>query len=430
MKNNVQNYVPTLSGNLEAIREKYFRVRNQSVKICKPLSIEDYVVQPIIDVSPPKWHLAHTTWFFENLLLKVFQPGYELFHPDYNYFFNSYYESLGERVLRPNRGNMTRPSVKDIFAFREHVDKHVEQFLNNGIEITAEMLYILEIGLQHEQQHQELMLTDIKYILGHNPMFPEYHQEDTPVGVHGLPVEEKYLEVPEGIYEIGYHGDEFHYDNETGKHKVYLNGFRFLNRLITNREYLEFINAGGYQNHQYWLSDGWEWVKSNQVDSPLYWHQQKDGWYNYKLSGLKKIAAAEPVTHVSYYEANAFANWRGKRLLSEQEWEVAAQLYVKEPERGNFVEHQLYHPAALQGDSLQLMGDCWEWTQSAYLPYPFYRRPEGALGEYNGKFMVNQMVLRGGSCATPSDHIRTTYRNFFHPHLQWQFTGIRLAEDI
>jgi len=430
MESYLENFTPTLSKDINTLKNKYLNVRNLSLSICEPLSIEDYVVQPIVDVSPPKWHLAHTTWFFENLLLARYVANYKMFHPDYNYFFNSYYESLGERVLRPNRGNMTRPSVADVFAFRKYVDDQMLSFFESNQEKTPEMLYIIEIGLQHEQQHQELMLTDIKYILGHNPLFPVYQSNDTPDQSHGIVSAEHYFEIAEGVYEIGYQGDDFHYDNETGVHKVYLNGFKFLNRLITNQEYLEFLADGGYQDHRHWLSDGWDWVKSNNVKAPLYWYKKEDSWYNYKLSGFQKMAPAEPVTHISYYEANAFAAWRGKRLLTEHEWEVAAQRYVTKPNNGNFVDHKHFHPQSLQGDSLQLMGDCWEWTQSAYLPYPRYQRPGGALGEYNGKFMVNQMVLRGGSCATSANHIRTTYRNFFHPHLQWQFTGIRLAEDI
>lgn len=430
MKIDTKTNSSVFSSSIELLKNKYERIRNQSISLCKPLQIEDYVVQPIVDVSPPKWHLAHTTWFFENLLLNKYVRNYQFFHQDYNYFFNSYYDSLGDRVMRPQRGNMTRPTVKEIMEFRQYVDEQMQKFFYSDLEKTPEMLSIVEIGLQHEQQHQELLLTDIKYILGHNPLFPVYQSEDTPVAALGIPTEEKYNEVPEGVYEIGYKGNEFHHDNETSRHKIYLDNFRFLNRLITNQEYLEFIEDGGYRHHEFWLSDGWEWINNNKIKSPLYWHKQEQGWYNYKLSGFQKLSPVEPVTHVSYYEANAFANWKGKRLLTEQEWEVACQHFVKEVTDGNFVDHQVFHPQPLQGNSLQMMGDCWEWTQSAYLPYPNYQRPSGALGEYNGKFMINQMVLRGGSCATPSDHIRSTYRNFFHPHLQWQFTGIRLAENI
>ncbi|MGK7397623.1 MAG: ergothioneine biosynthesis protein EgtB [Candidatus Cyclobacteriaceae bacterium M3_2C_046] len=411
------------------IREKFIKVRNQSINLCNRLSTEDYVVQPVVDVSPPKWHLAHTTWFFENLLLLPFKKDYKVFHPDYAYFFNSYYESLGDRVIRPNRGNMTRPTVEEVYSFRKYVDQQMLAFFEEHDQLSQEQWDIIEIGINHEQQHQELLVTDIKYILGHNPLFPAYHQKEN---VEATIIDKaNYSEVKEGVYDIGYQGHGFHYDNELGVHKVYIHPFRFSDRLVTNQEYQEFIKDGGYKKFNFWLSEGWEWVKENQKNAPLYWHKVNDTWHQYTLHGLQKLNPAEPVTHVSFYEADAFAAWKGQRLLTEFEWEVAVKQYYQEDQiRGNFVDQAIIHPQPHQSGSFQFFGDAWEWTASAYRPYPHYKKPEGAIGEYNGKFMINQMVLRGGSCATPQDHIRPTYRNFFHPHLQWQFTGIRLAQDI
>ncbi|MFN0201098.1 MAG: ergothioneine biosynthesis protein EgtB [Bacteroidia bacterium] len=402
-------------------------VRKMTERICAPLQIEDYVVQPIIDVSPPKWHLAHTTWFFETFLLKPYLADYQEFHPDFSFLFNSYYENVGKRVMRPNRGNMTRPTVAEVFAYRKYVDEKMELFFENTL-ITKEIEEICWLGFNHEQQHQELLVTDLKYILGGNPLFPALM--NTPfVFSPEVNLTENYLEVEEGVYTLGYEGNEFHFDNEKGVHNVFLHAFRCQDRLITNKEYLEFMTAGGYQDVNLWLAEGWDWVKNNQIDAPMYWHFIENEWYHFTLHGLQKIDLYAPITHISFYEAEAYARWRGKRLLTEFEWEIACKMYNLKAE-GTFLESEKYAPKGRRGNYPQFLGDVWEWTNSSYLPYPYFAKAAGAIGEYNGKFMVNQMVLRGGSCATPQNHIRNTYRNFFQTNLRWQFTGIRLAEHI
>ncbi|MEQ9414818.1 MAG: ergothioneine biosynthesis protein EgtB, partial [Cyclobacteriaceae bacterium] len=344
-----------------------------------------------------KWHMAHTTWFFEEFFLAKFSDGYERFHPRYAFLFNSYYESVGERVLRPNRGNMSRPTVDEIKDYRQYVDEHMKELIP---QLNNESLQLLELGLNHEQQHQELMLTDIKYVFGHNPLFPVYDEqfEETP----NRKAESGFVSIDEGVYEVGFEGDGFHFDNERERHKVYLNRFEISKSLVTNAEYKEFIEVGAYQNPKYWHSDAWAWINENKITQPLHWHQIDNKWYRYALSGLRVLDGDEPVTHISFYEAYAFAEWSGMRLPTEFEWEVASDQFT--------------------------WGQRWEHTNSAYLPYPGFLKPEGAIGEYNGKFMVNQMVLRGSSVATPAGHGRKTYRNFFHPHLQWQFSGIRLCK--
>lgn len=379
--------------------EKYSEIRNHSVEICRPLEIEDYVVQPIVDVSPPKWHLGHTTWFFETFILQPNFPGYEVYDPQYNFVFNSYYETVGARVIRTDRGNLSRPSVSDIFKYREYVDEKMTRFLQSDY-LTESVQSLLELGLNHEQQHQELLLTDIKYILGHNPLFPAYKKES--ISIKEKVRDSEMLSFSEGVYEIGFQGEGFCFDNELGRHKVYLNDFQISSHLINNDEYLEFMNAGGYQDFRHWHAEGWDWVKQNEAKSPLYWHFIDEKWMNYTLNGLQEIDLAEAVCHINFFEASAFASWKGKRLPTEAEWEVAS---------GHFD-----------------WGKRWEWTNSAYLPYPGFKKEAGAVGEYNGKFMVNQTVLRGASVATPIGHSRNTYRNFFPTHLQWQFTGIRLAK--
>lgn len=379
--------------------EKYSEIRNHSVEICRPLEIEDYVVQPIVDVSPPKWHLGHTTWFFETFILQPNFPSYEVYEPQYNFVFNSYYETVGARVIRTDRGNLSRPSVSDIFKYREYVDEKMSRFLQSDY-LTESVQSLLELGLNHEQQHQELLLTDIKYILGHNPLFPAYKKES--ISIKEKVRDSEMLSFSEGVYEIGFQGEGFCFDNELGRHKVYLNDFQISSHLINNHEYLEFMNAGGYQDFRHWHAEGWDWVKQNEAKSPLYWHFIDGKWMNYTLNGLQEIDLAEAVCHINFFEASAFASWKGKRLPTEAEWEVAS---------GHFD-----------------WGKRWEWTNSAYLPYPGFKKEAGAVGEYNGKFMVNQTVLRGASVATPISHSRNTYRNFFPTHLQWQFTGIRLAK--
>jgi ergothioneine biosynthesis protein EgtB len=375
----------------------YNKVRRRTEEICKPLKTEDYVVQPIVDVSPPKWHIGHTTWFFETFVLKPYLEGYEEFDPSYPFVFNSYYETLGARVIRTDRGNLSRPSVEDIYKYRAHADRAMNELLARPV--SAELNDIICLGLNHEEQHQELLYTDIKYILGHNPLFPAYTDKALPAVKQRV---NELITIPEGIYEIGYAGEGFCFDNELGRHKAFLREFNIATEPVTNREYLEFIEAGGYSDFRFWHSEGWEWVKTNDINAPMYWHMIDGNWCQYTLSGLEELNLDELVCHVSYYEAAAYAAWRGMRLPTEQEWEVA---------------------------STQLnWGRRWEWTESAYLPYPGFKKAPGAIGEYNGKFMVNQMVLRGASDVTSPGHSRHTYRNFFHAHLRWQYTGIRLAQ--
>jgi ergothioneine biosynthesis protein EgtB len=405
--------------------EKYRAVRAASEAICRPLQKEDYVVQPIADVSPPKWHLGHTTWFWEAFVLTPHQAGYQPCNPDYNFVFNSYYETIGARVVRTDRGNLSRPSVDEVYAYRKYVDEKMAALIAAGPGEQLETIIIL--GLNHEQQHQELLYTDIKYILGHNPLFPAWSDHD--IG-EGAPPHQPgsspqpgtspapapgpasgpgpapgsapgFLTVPAGLYEIGYEGDEFCFDNELARHKVYLDDFQIAADLVTNEEWLAFMEAGGYKNFRYWHAEGWDWVKNQATGAPLYWHFIDGRWRQYTMAGLRPLDKRQPVCHISYYEAAAYAAWKGSRLPTEWEWEAAS---------GKFG-----------------WGKRWEWTESAYLPYPGFKKAEGAIGEYNGKFMVSQMVLRGASIATPAGHSRPTYRNFFHPHLRWQFTGIRLA---
>ncbi|NJB86136.1 ergothioneine biosynthesis protein EgtB [Lewinella marina] len=409
-----------------SILPHFDRVRRQSVRLCEPLTAEDYTVQPAPDVSPPKWHLGHSTWFFENFILADHLPGYRRFDERLNWFFNSYYESQGPRILRSQRGNMTRPGLEVILEYRRHVDTAMRKLLQEGNETVHTLT---ELGLHHEQQHQELLLTDIKYILGSNPLYPIYQPREAE---SPPPVAHRFLPVSGGRYSIGHAGGGFCWDNELSRHDVLLQDFGIGSRLVTNGEYLAFIRDGGYSRFELWQMEGIEWARTLEVKAPLYWYPEGDAWRQYTLNGgLVDIDPDLPVTHVSWYEADAYVRWAGARLPTEFEWEVACRQYEPQPDRdGNWVERGSYHPtAARHADDHQLLGHCWEWTNSAYLPYPRYPRPEGALGEYNGKFMVNQMVLRGGSCATPLSHIRPTYRNFFQTDKRWQFTGIRLATD-
>ena len=424
----------TLRPNLrqsKLLQLRYQEIRQQSLDICAPLEVEDFVAQPVVHVSPPKWHLGHVTWFFENFILADHLEGYELFNEALNYCFNSYYQSQGPRILRNKRGNLTRPSLKEVLSYRKYVDEHILKLLGQfGDETIPENIAsLLEVGLQHEQQHQELLVTDIKYILGHNPLHQAYFK---PAKEHPSTVTTAltFTTIPEDIYEIGCQEPGFCWDNELSVHKVYIEAFQIANRLVSNAEYAEFIDAGGYEQFEYWLDEGWTWAKSLEVKAPLYWYQHENAWWHYTMNGLQAVTPNEPVTHISYYEADAYARWKGMRLPTEQEWEAACRVLNSEiPADANFSEERHFHPLASQGaNDLQLLGNTWEWTGSAYLPYPRYPRFKGALGEYNGKFMVNQMVLRGGSCATPRSHIRISYRNFFHADERWQFTGIRLAK--
>ena len=415
----------------EGLYHRFRRIRKQTENICSPLQPEDYVVQPVVEVSPPKWHLGHTTWFFEQFVLEPQKNKHQLFHPDYAFLFNSYYESVGRRVLRTNRGNLTRPSVKEVYAYRKYINEQMEEYLQEA-EVSEEIQFVIEMGLQHEQQHQELLVYDIKHILGGNPLFPVYME--VPDMKRATPSSKSagWLEVEEGLYTIGWEQtDVFHFDNERGDHKEFLPSFRLMDRLVTNGEYLEFMEAGGYADFRHWLQEGWEWVKQEGVQAPFHWYQLEGEWYRYSLHGLEEVDWEAPLSHVSFYEADAFARWKGLRLPTEAEWEVACRLYSFEvPEAANMQEKGLFEPRPQQLGNYQFYGDVWEWTASAYRPYPYYEAPEGALGEYNGKFMINQMVLRGGSCATPRDHIRPTYRNFFHPQLRWMLSGLRLAQYV
>ncbi|MBD2720628.1 ergothioneine biosynthesis protein EgtB [Hymenobacter armeniacus] len=412
---------------------RYHAVRAQSQALCAPLLPEDTVVQPMLDVSPPKWHLAHTTWFWETFLLKEYAPGYQLFHPDYAFLFNSYYNSLGSRVNRADRGTLSRPPLADVLAYRAHVDDALSTLLDERAdELPAAFFELLELGLQHEQQHQELLATDIKYILSTSPLAPEYlpaTQLPAPA-VHAAPA--AWLPVPGGIYRVGFQEEGFCFDNELAAHEVLVAPFELQNRLVTNAEYLAFIEAGGYRDFRYWMGEGWDLAQAQGWEAPLYWVQKDGQWHRFTHHGLQPVDGAAPVTHVSFYEADAYANWAGARLPTEAEWETAARHFGATPARGTWLESSRFDPQPLPADAdpaqcHQLLGDCWEWTYSAYHAYPGYVRAAGALGEYNGKFMVNQLVLRGGSCATPESHIRVSYRNFFHADKRWQFTGIRLA---
>lgn len=378
--------------------EAYERVRERSERICKPLKAEDYVVQPVVDVSPPKWHLGHTTWFFETFILKPNLEGYQEFDPTYNYVFNSYYETVGARVIRTDRGNLSRPTVEDVYAYRRHVDEAMRRFLS--AEPDSRLHDLITLGLNHEEQHQELLSTDIKYILGHNPLFPAYSDATEEPRRHSSGG--GFIEIPAGVYEIGHQGNGFCFDNELGRHNVYLQDFRIAKDLVTNGEYLKFIEDGGYDRHEYWHAEGLDWIRTNAVRSPMYWYLIDGEWHHYTPAGIVPLDRSAPVCHVSFFEASAYASWAGMRLPTEFEWEIAATKFD--------------------------WGRRWEWTNSAYLPYPGFQRAPGAIGEYNGKFMVSQMVLRGASEVTPPGHSRITYRNFFHPPLRWQYTGIRLAQ--
>ena len=413
----------------------YFqRVRKLSETICHPLAPEDYIPQPLADVSPPKWHLGHTSWFYEAVFLDERIQGYQFFNPNYGFVFNSYYDSFGTRVERPLRGTLSRPTVEEVLAYRAYVDEQMQSLIAEvDDDEWADFVTLLVLALNHEQQHQELLVTDLKYILACNPEKPAYRL-DLPLAPAKAPFEPiaDFLDFPGGLGQIGWKGDGFAYDNEGPPYQCYAAPYRLHNRLVTNGEYLEFVRDGAYADFRHWLEDGWKAINEEGWRAPLYW-QERDGEYlEFTLAGLLPLDKQAPVTHVSYYESEAFAQWAGKRLPTEVEWELAAQAVGADPSTGRFFDDQFLHPTApgaAQGGLHQLLGDAWEWTGSAYLPYPGYCRIEGPLGEYNGKFMVNQMVLRGGSCATSRDHIRPTYRNFFKADKRWQFTGIRLAEN-
>jgi ergothioneine biosynthesis protein EgtB len=401
---------------------RYGEVRAMTERLAAPLSPEDQMVQSCFEASPVKWHRAHTTWFFETFLLAEHLAGYRVFHPRFRELYNSYYNQVGVPPERSARGLMSRPSAEEVAAYRGHVDRHMQHLLAEGV--APELAALLELGLNHEQQHQELILTDIQHAFWRNPLRPAYQPPQPRTGMVAAPLE--WMEQPGGLCEIGHDGRGFAFDNESPRHSVYLEAYSLASRLVSNGEYQEFIADGGYRRPALWLSDGWEAVRTQGWQAPLYWEQREGLWWRMTLQGMQQVDAAEPVCHVSYYEADAYARWRGARLPSEAEWEsVAAKL----PLQGNFLDGGRHHPrpAAAGEAPAQMFGDCWEWTGSAYLGYPGYRPPQGAVGEYNGKFMCNQFVLRGGSCATPAGHIRSSYRNFFPPQARWQFSGIRMA---
>ncbi len=416
-----------LSNTGARLADRYARIRRTTDRLAAPLSVDDCNIQTMADVSPTKWHMAHTSWFFETFILQPHAPGYRVFHEQFGYLFNSYYEAVGPRHARPRRGTLSRPTWEEVVAYRRHVDAAMQQVLAAGV--GADLHPLIELGLQHEQQHQELLLTDIKHVLGTNPLRPAYHPEaDSPAGTAS---ELSWVSQPEGLVTIGHVGAGFAFDNESPRHKVWLDAFSLARRPVTQGEWLEFIADGGYTTPSLWLSDGWSWVQQNGIEAPLYWHREDSDWRCYRMTGEGPLNPAQPVTHISFYEAAAFAQWAGARLPRETEWEIVAEDL---PICGDFQEAGRFEPQPLgpghPGHSSDyFFGGVWEWTASSYGPYPGFVAPEGALGEYNAKFMASQMVLRGGSCATPGDHVRPSYRNFFYPHQRWQFTGLRLARD-
>jgi ergothioneine biosynthesis protein EgtB len=444
---------PTAEADDPGLTERYEDIRSFTEALCEPLATEDYVVQTMRDVSPTKWHLAHVTWFFETFILRPHAPGYEPLNPAYAYLFNSYYLQAGERHCRDQRGYISRPTVEEVYEYRAYVDDHLLELLAGADGTQADVLApLVEIGLQHEQQHQELLLTDIKHVLSVNPLRPAYWDRASP----GLPEAPglQWIHFDEGLHWVGHplEADEFCYDNETPRHRHFLDEFLLGSRLVTNGEYLAFLEDGGYERGDLWLSEGWATVREAGWSEPFYWEKRDGRWWTFTLSGMREVHEQDPVCHLSYFEADAYARWAGARLPTEAEWEVAA---ATARIQGNFVEEGRFHPVVAGSEStdspsvgnavengsrpsastgepelLQMYGDVWEWTRSQYSPYPGYEPLPGALGEYNGKFMSNQFVLRGGSCATSITHIRPTYRNFFPADATWQFMGVRLARDV
>ncbi len=411
------------------LAERYSQTRRWTERLCEPLAVEDFVVQSMPDASPTRWHLAHTTWFFETFVLARADTAYRPANSAFHSLFNSYYNSLGEAFPRARRGLLTRPTVAEVFEYRHIVDERVARLLNgseNGD--LEEIARIVELGINHEQQHQELMLTDIKHMYSCNPLWPAYRDlSDSPTTTNTRL--SRWSAYDGGVVEIGHAGGAFGFDNEFPRHKTLLQAFELGNRLVTTGEFLEFVNDSGYRRPDLWLSLGWSIVREQQWAAPWDWVARDGHWNEFTLGGLVPLNADQPICHVSFFEADAFARWSGARLPTEAEWEHAA---TDADERGSFVESELFHPAALKSDDgglQQMFGEVWQWTASPYLAYPGFIPPSGALGEYNAKFMCNQYVLRGGSCATPLSHIRRTYRNFFQPEARWQFTGIRLARD-
>ena len=438
-----QSLFPATQSQIERLRDRFHQVRKFTDALCVGLEPEDCVVQSMPDVSPAKWHLAHTTWFFETFILKKFVPGYRAEIPEYAYLFNSYYNAAGDMHRRDLRGLISRPTVSEAQRYRESIDSHMDDLLSNADEkLLDEIEPLLVLGVHHEQQHQELLITDIKHVFAQNPLYPVFRQRNGDVAAKKItPI--RFIDSEETVTAIGHDGNGFAYDNEGPRHQALVHAFSLATRPVTNGEFIAFIEDNGYSRAEFWLSLGWMTVNEQRWNAPLYWTKRDGAWWNFTLSGLRRVDQSEPVTHVSYFEADAYANWAGARLPTEFEWERAT---LSCPIEGNFVETELFHPAPVAvapnafgavsaerpeqyRDLVQMFGDVWEWTRSAYSPYSGYRAEPGALGEYNGKFMCNQYVLRGGSCATSRTHIRRTYRNFFQPEKRWQFTGIRLARD-
>jgi len=421
-----------LATDRQRLETRYQDVRRVTEALCTPLENEDYVVQSMPDASPVKWHLAHTSWFYETLVLKPEGAVDPTSSAQYAYLFNSYYNALGERIPRPERGLLSRPTVAEVYRYRAAIDERMRRFLERAdADVLRRVGPTIVLGLHHEQQHQELILTDLKFLFSRNPLRPVYREQEPTAGTEIAPL--GWLSTEAGLRRIGQEGEGFAFDNERPRHPVYVESFRLADRPVTNGDYGAFIKDGGYDRPELWLSDGWNARNANRWTAPLYWERASDdvGWRIMTLAGMRDLVASEPVCHVSYYEADAYARWAGARLPTEAEWEVVAEAV---PIDGNFQENERYHPAPLAspagtGLPSQLFGDVWEWTRSPYTPYPGFRPLAGSLGEYNGKFMCNQFVLRGGSCVTPRSHIRPTYRNFFPPEARWQFSGIRLAKD-
>ncbi len=382
----------------QLVRDKYREVRDYTMSLISDLSPEDMVPQSAVFASPVKWHIAHTTWFFEQLILMKYDSAYQVFDPSYNYLFNSYYNTLGQRIERGQRGLITRPSVSRVLEYRDYVDRHMEALMDE--QVSGELASLVTLGINHEQQHQELLLTDLKYTFSCNPTYPVYNKDFDPSYTKS---EAAWISMNTGIYEIGHAGPGFSYDNEHGRHRVHLEAYQLSSALVTRGEYLEFMQAGGYDNVSYWLDEGWAWRQAQGINSPLYWIKDDEQWKRFSLAGLVDLELEEPVCHLSHFEASAYASWKGCRLPTEFEWEAASDGFT--------------------------WGSRWEWTNSAYLPYPKYKTSPGAIGEYNGKFMSNQMVLRGASIVTSPEHSRHTYRNFFPSATRWQFSGLRLAQD-
>ena len=406
----------------EALAVAYRSVRDGSEQICAQLATDDYQLQSITETSPPKWHIAHVTWFFEAFVLSHFDPGYRPYHPRFSYLFNSYYETVGSMQPRAQRGMLSRPTVEEVYRYRASVDEQLLALMATVAEAQwADLAFRVTLGLNHEQQHQELLLMDIKHNLSVNPLRPAYNADLQTSQAQAAPL--NWRERPGGIREIGYAGDGFAFDNETPRHRVLLQEHRLASRLITNGEYLAFMADEAYQRPELWLGDGWYLLQRQGWTQPLYWERIEGDWWQYTLGGMRKLNPDEPVCHVSFYEAEAYARWAGKRLPTEAELEI---MLLEQPQQGNFLDHDYLHP--MPGDG-QWYGDVWEWTASPYTAYPGFKPLAGSMGEYNGKFMCNQMVLRGGCCVTPPGHVRANYRNFYYPHDRWPFTGLRLAED-